>query len=211
MTERGTTTRARLITATVEVVREVGYAHATTRAIAQRAGVAEGTIYRHFPDKAALFFAAVFERNSALLEGLSGLADRAGERTVEATLTETLLRLASLRAELLPLELALLTDPELARRRRQAVTALRTGKLLGPPQFIADYFRAEQQLGRVRTDATAEDMAVTVLAALFGMALMSIEREDAVDGDLLSRTVRVLVSGIEPSAARIPRGRADDR
>jgi hypothetical protein len=54
-------------------------------------------------------------------------------------------------------------------------------------------------------------MAVTVLAALFGMALMSIEREDAVDGDLLSRTVRVLVSGIEPSAARIPRGRADDR
>ena len=198
MTERGITTRARLIGATVEVVREVGYAHATTRAIAQHAGVAEGTIYRHFPDKAALFFAAVFERNSAVLEGLSGLAVRAGQDTVEATLTETLLRLASLRAELLPLELALLTDPELASRRRQAVTALRTGKLLGPPQFIADYLRAEQQLGRVRTDATAEDMAVTVLAALFGIALMSIERDDAVDADLLSRTVRVLVSGIEP-------------
>ena len=79
MTERGITTRARLIAATVEVVREVGYAHATTRAIAQRAGVAEGTIYRHFPDKAALFFAAIFERNAALLEGLSGLADRAGQ------------------------------------------------------------------------------------------------------------------------------------
>ena len=72
---------------------------------------------------------------------------------------------------------------------------------MGPPQLIADYFRAEQQLGRVRTDATAEDMAVTVLAALFGIALMSIERDDAVDGDLLSRTVRVLVSGIEPTGA----------
>ena len=195
------TTRARLIAATVEVVREFGYAHATTRAIAQRAGVAEGTIYRHFPDKAALFFAAIFERNAALLEALSGLADRAGQDTVEATLTETLLRLASLRAELLPLELALLTDPELADGRRQAVTALHAGKLVGPPQLIADYFRAEQHLGRVRTDASAEDMAVTVLAALFGIALMTIERDDAADSDLLPRTVRVLVSGIEPTGA----------
>ena len=211
MTERGTTTRARLIAATVEVVREVGYAHATTRLIAQHAGVAEGTIYRHFPDKAALFFAAVFQRNAAVLEGLSGLADRAGASTVEANLTETLLRLASLRAELLPLELALLTDPELADRRRQAVTELRTGKLEGPPQLIAEYLRAEQQLGRVRTDATAEDMAVTVLAALFGMALMSIDRDDAVEGDLLSRTVRVLVSGIEPPDLRRPQGMPDHR
>jgi AcrR family transcriptional regulator len=211
VTERGITTRARLIAATVEVVREVGYAHATTRLIAQHAGVAEGTIYRHFPDKAALFFAAVFQRNAAVLEGLSGLADRAGESTVEANLTETLLRLASLRAELLPLELALLTDPELADRRRQAVTELRTGKLEGPPQLIAEYLRAEQQLGRVRTDATAEDMAVTVLAALFGMALMSIDRDDAVEGDLLSRTVRVLVSGIEPPDLRRPRGMPDHR
>lgn len=211
MTERGITTRARLIAATVEVVREVGYAHATTRLIAQHAGVAEGTIYRHFPDKAALFFAAVFQRNTAVLEGLSGLADRAGASTVEANLTETLLRLASLRAELLPLELALLTDPELADRRRQAVTELRTGKLEGPPQLVAEYLRAEQQLGRVRTDATAEDMAVTVLAALFGMALMSIDRDDAVEGDLLSRTVRVLVSGIEPPDLRRPRGMPDHR
>jgi AcrR family transcriptional regulator len=173
--------------------------------------VAEGTIYRHFPDKAALFFAAVFQRNAAVLEGLSGLADRAGASTVEANLTETLLRLASLRAELLPLELALLTDPELADRRRQAVTELRTGKLEGPPQLIAEYLRAEQQLGRVRTDATAEDMAVTVLAALFGMALMSIDRDDAAEGDLLSRTVRVLVSGIEPPDLRRPRGMPDHR
>ncbi len=173
--ERGATTRARLIAATVEVVREVGYAHATTRAIAQRAGVAEGTIYRHFPDKAALYFAAVLERNAAVLATLSGLADLAGQRTVEANVTESLLRLASLRAELLPLELALLTDPELAGRRRQANEVLRSGKLVGPPQLIADYLAAEQRLGRVRTDVPAERMAVVLLAMLFGMAIVSID------------------------------------
>ena len=59
MTKRGEATRARLIEATLAVVRDFGYAHASTRAIARAAGVAEGTIYRHFPDKTSLFFATV--------------------------------------------------------------------------------------------------------------------------------------------------------
>ena len=40
MAERGVATRAKLIAATQDVVREIGYAHATTRAIAEAAGVA---------------------------------------------------------------------------------------------------------------------------------------------------------------------------
>ena len=62
MSARGDRTRARLIEATTQVVAQVGYSRATTRAIADLAGVAEGTIYRHFPDKQHLFFAAVLER-----------------------------------------------------------------------------------------------------------------------------------------------------
>jgi AcrR family transcriptional regulator len=199
--ERGATTRARLIAATVEVVREVGYAHATTRAIAQRAGVAEGTIYRHFPDKAALYFAAVLERNAAVLGTLSGLADLAGQRTVEANVTESLLRLASLRAELLPLELALLTDPELAGRRRQANEVLRSGKLVGPPQLIADYLAAEQRLGRVRTDVPAERMAVVLLAMLFGMAIVSIDDARIERPGELAGAVALVLSGMEARTA----------
>ena len=60
---RGERTRTKLIRATVEVAADVGYARATTKAIADAAGVAEGTIYRHYPDKRHLFFAAVFDRN----------------------------------------------------------------------------------------------------------------------------------------------------
>jgi AcrR family transcriptional regulator len=41
MTSRGNATRERLLTATREVVRRVGYANATTRANAEAAGVAE--------------------------------------------------------------------------------------------------------------------------------------------------------------------------
>ena len=68
MTDRGAATRAALIEATRQVVHAVGYTNATTRAIAQAAGVAEGTIYRHFTDKSAMFFAAVLDRNATITE-----------------------------------------------------------------------------------------------------------------------------------------------
>ena len=102
MTQRGDRTRARLIEATLAVVGEGGYARASTRAIAQRAGVAEGTIYRHFPDKTALFFAAALEPNEAMLEWIGGLPTRAGTRSVEANLAEALGRLAELVLQDLP-------------------------------------------------------------------------------------------------------------
>ncbi|MFC7484331.1 TetR/AcrR family transcriptional regulator [Luedemannella flava] len=59
MAARGDATRDKLLDATIRLVREVGYTQTTTRAIAQAAGVAEGTLYRHYPDKAGLFVAAI--------------------------------------------------------------------------------------------------------------------------------------------------------
>ena len=121
MTQRGEATRARLIEATRSVVRDVGYAHASTRAIAQAAGVAEGTIYRHFPDKASLFFATVLEANAPVVAWVATLPARAGEDTVEANLTDAATRLAGLRDQIIPLELAIAADPELAAQRRRGL------------------------------------------------------------------------------------------
>jgi AcrR family transcriptional regulator len=50
-----TGTRARLLTAARELIEEGGYAAAPVIAIAQRAGVAAGTLYRHFASKQELF------------------------------------------------------------------------------------------------------------------------------------------------------------
>ena len=50
--------RAALIAATLSLIREHG-ADVSTRQIAEAADVAEGTIFRVFPDKAALIDAAV--------------------------------------------------------------------------------------------------------------------------------------------------------
>jgi AcrR family transcriptional regulator len=52
---RLTPTREHLLRAARELTEEGGYAAASVVAITQRAGVAAGTLYRHFPSKAELF------------------------------------------------------------------------------------------------------------------------------------------------------------
>jgi AcrR family transcriptional regulator len=60
-----TSTRERLLLAARELIEEGGYGAASVLAIAERAGVAAGTLYRHFASKEELFvevFRSVCER-----------------------------------------------------------------------------------------------------------------------------------------------------
>ena len=56
--DNGPTTRDRLLEAARELFTTTGYHATTTPILAKRAGVAEGTIYRHFPSKHALLNSA---------------------------------------------------------------------------------------------------------------------------------------------------------
>ncbi len=57
----GAATRQKLIRAALELFTTIGFRATTTPEIAARAGVAEGTIYRHFSGKEALLIAAYRE------------------------------------------------------------------------------------------------------------------------------------------------------
>jgi AcrR family transcriptional regulator len=57
--ERRDATRQKLLDATVECLVELGYGRTTTIAVAQRAEVSHGALFKHFPTKAALLAAAV--------------------------------------------------------------------------------------------------------------------------------------------------------
>ncbi len=61
MADAGQTTRDRLVQAGRDLFTTIGYHATTTPVLARRAGVAEGTIYRHFPSKQALFNATFQE------------------------------------------------------------------------------------------------------------------------------------------------------
>lgn len=60
---RKAATRERIVAAALDQLAEGGYASAGVQAVAARAGVATGTVYKHFPSKADLF-AEVFRRAS---------------------------------------------------------------------------------------------------------------------------------------------------
>jgi AcrR family transcriptional regulator len=55
--------RARIVAAALELIAEGGYVNAQVAAVADRAGVAVGTVYRYFPSKSDLF-AEVFREAS---------------------------------------------------------------------------------------------------------------------------------------------------
>jgi AcrR family transcriptional regulator len=63
---------ARMLDACAELVDEIGYEALTTTILAERAGVAIGSIYQFFPDKRAVVQALTLRSLEAYLERLSG-------------------------------------------------------------------------------------------------------------------------------------------
>jgi hypothetical protein len=107
--------------------------------------------------------------------------------------------LLRLQDDMLPLELAIRSDPDLFRDRRLAFEdAMQGGIIPGPAQSIADYLRAEQQLGRVRPDLDVVHVAVVILASLAGLVLgMDPEgNHNELDQALVNAAVDVLIRGM---------------
>ena len=77
----GESTRRRLLGAALELFTSIGFRATTTPAIASRAGVAEGTIYRHFSGKESLLNEAYRE---AQRWGTSVADERAGDAQLSA-------------------------------------------------------------------------------------------------------------------------------
>ncbi|MBO9556204.1 TetR/AcrR family transcriptional regulator [Cellulomonas sp.] len=189
---RGPHTRRNLLEATITVAAREGYARATTRAIADEAGVSEATIYRHFPDKLTLFAAAVGHQNADIDQALAALPERAGQGSVLENVRTCLHQLASMKEAVLPLELAMLIDPELAQARADRLAAAH--ELTGAPRHLADYLAAEQAIGRVRAGLDPHRAALVLLGTLFSAVVGG--------GPVIDDCADVLVHGLLAPVAR---------
>src|SRR5687767_8584464 len=77
---RAAVSRERIVRAALDQLEDGGYASAAVQTVAKRAGVATGTVYRHFPGKAELF-AEVFRR--AAQREVDAVAAASGDTATE--------------------------------------------------------------------------------------------------------------------------------
>jgi len=162
MSEHEKETRQRLLEAALRELARAGYRGATTRRIAEGAGVAELTLFRHFRTKGELLRAAIASFRPAIRVPVPS-------DDVVADLRSLLGAYVALTEEERELLLGLLAE------------ILRHPELLpdGPPPGIAGamaevigLFRHHQMAGRLRADEPAEELALAFVGPLMARFLL---------------------------------------
>ncbi|HTX08757.1 MAG TPA: TetR/AcrR family transcriptional regulator [Solirubrobacteraceae bacterium] len=157
-TVAGLATRERLLAAARELIEEGGYGSASVAAIADRAGVASGTVYRHFASKAELFLEVFRAVCTGEERAMRAAAEQAGPAAVDrleavlATFARRALQNRRLAWALLAEPVDPLVDAErLAYRERYA-------------SLVADELGAAIEAGEI----PAQDVAFTAAALVGG-------------------------------------------
>jgi AcrR family transcriptional regulator len=166
-------TRQALMDAALAVFVERGFARATTREIARRAGLSEGTMYRHFTDKYELFHQVFLSLVLDTGKELRRLPERAGQNTVRDNLEYLFLLVGQMQGDLSSLMASTWADPDLSRSFDSYVREKSPEGFVRPEPvaIVAEYIRKEQELGRIRLDVDAAEAAAVVASIPFAAGM----------------------------------------
>src|SRR5262249_12402182 len=114
-------TPERLIDAAEQILRELGLSHLSTRELARKAGVAEGTLYHHFEDKNALLLAVIARHGAQYSEEIKNLPLLVGKRSLRENLNEVAWAIYAFQRHAMPITCSLFADTPLLVRHRQLV------------------------------------------------------------------------------------------
>jgi AcrR family transcriptional regulator len=165
---KGARTRQALLRAAVERFARDGYRATSVAEIARAANLSSTAAYVYFPNKEALFIAAVDEDAAGVVnDGIGVVLDAA--------------RSPEWRERLLPTLLDSLDHHPLARRVLAGLEPEFTVRLLDIPvlaelrKVYADQLRSQQLAGEIRSDVDPDRMAGGVLTILLSMLMSLIQ------------------------------------
>ncbi|MFJ3200895.1 TetR/AcrR family transcriptional regulator [Streptomyces sp. NPDC086989] len=162
-------TPERLLDAAETLMRTIGLANTTTKAIAREAGCSEAALYKHYANKEELFVRVLMERTPNAGPLMGELARDHAERSVEEGLTAIARHASLFYADAMPMAASLFAEPALLTRHREGVQEIGTG-----PHVVRDALtgrlRRELERGRLRPDADPEAAAALLLGACFQRA-----------------------------------------
>jgi len=157
-------TSQRIISAALQLFGQVGYSQATTRAIADAAGINEVTLFRHFGNKKNLLMACMQAFNeSSFVAGLE--AEMTGDYAQDL-LNMANLQISDTRAKLDMLRV-ILCDSRNVPELREVVLSGARGNL----SRLSHFFQRQLELGAVRADLNAEVLAFA-FDSLFSTSLL---------------------------------------
>jgi AcrR family transcriptional regulator len=148
-----------LVLEAAKAVFSAGGAEASLEAVARRAGVGIGTLYRHFPTREALF-EAVYRRE------VDYLAELAEQLTAEAGPVEALRRWLRSNVEFVATKKGMSAALALAVDKSSELFAYTSGRLT---RAVAALLARAVAAGEIREDVSAEDL----IRALVGMCYMN--------------------------------------
>jgi AcrR family transcriptional regulator len=171
-TVAGLVTRERLLTAARELIEEGGYGSASVAAIAERAGVASGTVYRHFASKAELFLEVFRDVCTGEERAMRAAADEAGPAAVDR-LEAVLVTFARRALQNRRLAWALLAEP---------VDQLVNAERLAYRERYASLVAAELRAAIADGEIPAQDVSFTAAALVGGCGEALVGPLSSVDG-----------------------------
>jgi AcrR family transcriptional regulator len=194
-------TQQQILRAAEQIIREKGVARATTKEIAKLAGVAEGTLYKHFERKEDLFL-TLFRKQvpEEYKEAIS--AHQAGTGSVRGNLKGIALAAMQHFEQIVPLMVAFFADTDTLARLQSFLQETGTG----PQRLYADvaaYIEAEQRLGRLNGEVSPLSAAALLLGPCWqfvflrqflGTNPLAVSDEQYVDG-----LVQGLIAGLAPA------------
>jgi AcrR family transcriptional regulator len=172
--------RARILAAAEEVFAQRG-ASASTEEVARRAGVAVGTVFRHFPTKHDLLTAIMKDLLERLAGDVSRLAQSGDPGSALRELFTSLVRQSAAKKSVIDLLAAAGTDVQLA----GALQTLRDG--------LAGLLAQAQQAGEVRPEVQAGEVMALLTSTCLGAL------QGGWDEDLQDRALAVIFAGLRPS------------
>lgn len=197
-------TRERIVDAAWDVIATRGLAKATTKEIARAAGLSEAMLYKHFHDKTDLLVTVLTERLPALVALCEDLPAQAGAGNVTDTLQQVARTALAFYRKSFPLLAGVFAEPQVLAAHRAALQHLGTGPHR-PAQRLSDYLRAEQDLGRIRSDLDPEAIAALLLGACFQQAFLHAFATSSPDAHqeevFVAHLTQVLAPTLQPGPA----------